>query len=401
MTELLSGGGRITKSSLIPFTSPGRSEPDVSACLTNKSSPIEVCFYCADQNPHRDRSRGITKYTLGLLAHLSRVPSVGLKAVVSESSFSVPDFIPRSNLPISTDHTIGRLVADHLHPLLMRSVKADIWHYPKGFLPLGGRVKARRVGTIADVMLQFDADHHPEARSQLAWTYWLAVLKHSVRDLDLILTVSEFSKHAILEFADRYSLKCPPIAVTYEGVEVLRSEEVVATEKKDSVVHLANKLSYKGTTWLLQQWLVLSESMPDLPKLLLVGELDERGQALLPKLTGVDLIPPLPRVELEQLIARSRALILPSEIEGFGIPVVEGYLLGTPVAYSKGTALEEIVGADSPGGFHRDVDSLRMALSEVLNMPREAIRKKGAELKARYSWSDCVQRTVDAYNTLL
>src|SRR5436853_7209052 len=93
-----------------------------------------VCFYCADQNPHRDRSLGITNYTFGLLEALKRDQSMELHAVTSQSSSGVPDGILTATLPFRTDHVIGRVVADHLHPLFVgERVAARIWHYPKGF----------------------------------------------------------------------------------------------------------------------------------------------------------------------------------------------------------------------------------------------------------------------------
>jgi glycosyltransferase involved in cell wall biosynthesis len=359
-----------------------------------------VCLYCADQNPNRDRSRGITRYTWCLLSHLHATASVKLMAVVSKSSFAIPDGIERVTLPFASDHLLGRLAADHLHPLSVRQA-VDIWHYPKGFLPLARQVKAKKVGTIADVILQYEADHHPEARSRLAFAYWLGVLKRSIQNLDLILTVSEFSKRAILEFCDRHQLKCPPIVVTYEGVELARPEAAASASKEDYVVHLASRLSTKGTPWLLEQWLDLSKETKDLPTLKLIGELDARAATLFSKMKNVSFAPPLPREQLEELIAKSRALLLPSEIEGFGIPAVEAYLLGTPVAYIKATAVEEILGNNSPGGFHRERDSFQVALNEVLNMDRVAIANKGAALKLRYNWNDCVRRTLAAYATLL
>ena len=115
----------------------------------------------------------------------------------------------------------------------------------------------------------------------------------------------------------------------------------------------------------------------------------------------MSLVPPLSRTDLEEVVSKARALLLPSEIEGFGIPAVEGYLLGTPVAFSKGTALEEIVGLGSPGGFDRDLESFRAALHQVLNMDRAAVKDKAMALKGRYNWDDCLRRTIDAYRTLL
>jgi glycosyltransferase involved in cell wall biosynthesis len=361
--------------------------------------PESVCFYCADQNTHRDRSRGITRYTLGLLAHLRDTKQIKLAALTSKSSIALPEGIERHTLPFRSDHLVGRLAADHLHPFIAEKDIAELWHYPKGFLPFGFQIKSKKVGTIADVMLQYDADHHPESRPRLAFAYWLGVLKHSIRALDLILTVSEFSKNAILEFCARHKLHCPPIIVTYEGVSVSKHEPT-SNWKEDYVVHLASRLPYKGTTWLLEQWSSLGQRSSHLPTLRLVGDLDPRGATVFSKMTNVTLVPPLPKPELEELISKSRALLLPSEIEGFGIPAVEGYLLGTPVAYAKETALEEILGHNSPGGFYRDADSFGSALKEVLNLDSSFVNEKAADLKRRYNWNDCARRTLEAYRTL-
>jgi glycosyltransferase involved in cell wall biosynthesis len=133
----------------------------------------------------------------------------------------------------------------------------------------------------------------------------------------------------------------------------------------------------------------------------LIGDLDDRATALFSKMTNVSLLPSVPRAQLEELISKARALLLPSEIEGFGIPAVEAYLLGTPVAYARETALEEIVGPGSPGGFDRNRAAFEHALAEVLNMDRVAVEAKGAQLKRRYNWHDCVQRTLEAYRSLL
>jgi glycosyltransferase involved in cell wall biosynthesis len=363
--------------------------------------PCTVCFYCADQNRHRDRSRGITHYTFDLLSHLRDTEMVRLKALVSKSSFAVPDRIEQVSWPFPSDRLPWRLFADHFHPLIARRNVADIWHYPKGFLPVGFQVRGKKVGTVADVMLQFDADHHPESRSRLAWTYWLGMLKHSIQNFDLILTISEFSKQGIIEFCTRHRLECPPIAVTSLGVRLSRRGETLERAKEDYVVHLASRLPHKATNWLLEQWSLLSKATNDLPPLKLVGDLDARGTALLSTMRNVSLTPALPRAQLEEVIAGARALLLPSWIEGFGIPAVEAYLLGTPVAYAKETAVEEILERDPAGGFHRDFDSFRTALTEVLNLDRAAIKRKGTILAQRYTWENCVARTLEAYRTLL
>ncbi len=361
----------------------------------------KICFYCADQNPHRDRSRGITIYTRGLLTHLRAIDTLALSALTSKSSFPVPDGVKRITLPFPTHHLAGRLLADHFHPLMIRQDAFKIWHYPKGFLPRGFRVRAKTVGTVPDVMLQLYADRHPASRSRLAFAYWLSTLKDSLKKLDLILTVSEFSKQAILEFCARHRQRCGPIIVTYEGVEIEKRQATDASNKENYVVHLASKLPHKATNWLLKQWSLFNKELKDAPALKLVGDLDNTGTELFSKMQNTSLVPPLPTPDLHNLIAKGRALLLPSEIEGFGIPAVEAYQLGTPVAYVRDTAVEEIVGSDSPGGFKHDYESFRHAVLDVLEMDWSETEAKGQLLRRRFSWDECTARTLQAYRSLL
>lgn len=357
-----------------------------------------ICFYCADQNPHRDKSRGITNYTYGLLANLQKSGQVGVSAVVSKSSSGVPEGILRFAIPFATDHIAGRLLADHLHPLIVPRRAGYIWHYPKGFLPLAFQVKAKKVGTIADTILQFYADRYPRSRSRLAFAYWLGILKHSIEKFDLIITVSECSRQAILEFCLRHDLRCPPVIVTYEDANISRPTTGLPAQKGDYVIHLASRLPHKKTKWLLEQWLKLQNRGWDLPTLRLVGMVEPN--ITLSKLRNVRVYPVLSDSEYESMLGAALAVILPSEIEGFGLPALEAYYLGTPVAYVRNTAVEEVLGTDTPGGFSLEDDSLEDAVLAVLEMDRASIDAKAAELRNRFSWARSVELTLAAYRSL-
>jgi glycosyltransferase involved in cell wall biosynthesis len=52
----------------------------------------------------------------------------------------------------------------------------------------------------------------------------------------------------------------------------------------------------------------------------------------------------LPRADVLRLIADARALVMPSLAEGFGLPVAEAMMLGTPVLTSDRGALAEVAG---------------------------------------------------------
>ena len=57
---------------------------------------------------------------------------------------------------------------------------------------------------------------------------------------------------------------------------------------------------------------------------------------------GLVRLPHLGADELHLLVASARSVLLPSTMEGFGLPIVEGFLHGVPVLTSRGGATEEV-----------------------------------------------------------
>lgn len=361
---------------------------------------MRIGFYLADQNPQRDRSLGITAYTDGLWSELKKQPELDLFALSSTSSYAPSDAYGQALIPIRTDRALARLAVDQLHPAFWR-LTVDLWHYPKGFLPLFLRYRGPVVGTVHDLILQHYADHYPNARSRTAYAYWLAATKRSIARFDLIVTVSKVSETAIKEFCERHRLRCPPIHVTFEGFRIAsRASELV--EKHDKVLHLASVELHKRTSTLLQFWKVLSETENELPRLQLIGRLRPEDERLASTIADVEIHGRLSRTDLRSQMKRARALLLPSEIEGFGLPALEAYDLGTPVVYVRDTSVEEVLGNGVPGGFLLDdLDSFKAALGEALSLPAEYVKRHSATLGDRFSWEKTAAATVAAYGTLL
>jgi glycosyltransferase involved in cell wall biosynthesis len=119
----------------------------------------------------------------------------------------------------------------------------------------------------------------------------------------------------------------------------------------------------------------------------LVGTVPPEVLPLLSRTRGIVRQPFLEDAELQTAYRSARALIFPSEIEGFGLPAVEAYYLGTPVCFVKGTSVEEVLGvATSKGGFSLDDPaSLTAALDEVLAMTPEEVYDCGLRLRQAYA----------------
>lgn len=103
--------------------------------------------------------------------------------------------------------------------------------------------------------------------------------------------------------------------------------------------------------------------------------------------------------DLPALIKSSRAFVLPSLYEGFGIPAVEAQAVGTPVVVSKVSSLPEVVGES--GIYIEDpnsVESIKMALEEALSLSlseRVKIIKAGKENAKRFDWDVSAQKLLN------
>jgi len=339
----------------------------------------------ADQNPHRDKTLGVTAMTDALLRELVDRDSFCIETFGSKSSYHLDDSRINVRLfPWSTDRTLFRVLMDNLHPLFCRS-NSDAWLYPKGYLPFCFRSASPCVGIVHDTILLWYYDHYRDTRSSLEYMYWLTLLRRSVARFDLILTVSESAKKQILDLCERFSICPPPIKVTYESVRYACEKEVCS--KQNYVVHLASNLPHKKTDWLLEIWAHAINSRRELPLLKLVGRVPDSSMPLVQKHPQIERLPFLDEGAYKQLLGQARALILPSEIEGFGLPAVEAYCLGTPVCYVKGTAVDEVLSIPNHTGAFElsDRDSLFIALEEVLDISPESVASARIRLQDLYS----------------
>lgn len=362
---------------------------------------LHVMAYLADQNPKLGRSLGISRMTEVVLGSIAGREDVDLGAVVSKSSIDAPEAASMVfRMPWSTRGPVLRVLTDNLHPLVsIPGRRPDVWYFPKGFMPRFQLGCSPAVATIHDTIIQFYQDHYPKWRLEAEYKYWASMLRGTLEEAAAVMTVSENAKRQIEEFISRHGLPEKEIYVTYEPCLYESLPQPQDPAKADYALHLGSKEPHKRTEWLVREWARRSQADPKLPKLHIVGSVPDTVAELAQDSAAIVRLPFLEDEALVSQFTAAKALLFPSEVEGFGLPAIEAYYLGTPVCFQTETSVEEVLsGVTRKGGFrHGDADGLFRALDEVTAMSPEEVRDCGLELREIYSSAKVVERMLEVF----
>jgi glycosyltransferase involved in cell wall biosynthesis len=135
--------------------------------------------------------------------------------------------------------------------------------------------------------------------------------------------------------------------------------------------------------------------------LIVTGEISPAAEALCERLRVVRIRRTLTNGEVASLLQQSRAVLYPSVLEGFGLPPLEGFLLGTPAVWAQIPAVTEVM-AGMPGGFvPDDQNEFRKAVASVLTLDDEHLERCRSELADRYAWKTIVDTVLTLYRRLV
>lgn len=178
---------------------------------------------------------------------------------------------------------------------------------------------------------------------------------------------------------------------------------------REDVLHVGSTIPRKRIETLLRVFAAVRRERPA-ARLVRVGGPFTAEQRRLVRELGIGdaivVLPFLDRDTLASVYRHSALVVLPSEREGFGLPVLEAMSSGTPVVASDIGALRE-VGGDAAiycdaGDEPAWVQSVVAALRERDTQPAqwEARRRRGIARAAAFSWSRYAAQVVDLYEAL-
>jgi glycosyltransferase involved in cell wall biosynthesis len=122
---------------------------------------------------------------------------------------------------------------------------------------------------------------------------------------------------------------------------------------------------------------------------------------------AINVLPHLDRNVLAAIYRRAALVLLPSEREGFGLPVVEAMACGTPVMASDLPVLREVGGVAASYAPVADVsawtESIGRLLCERDQQPEKWLGRRvaGKDQAAKFSWAEYTQKMIGVYQERL
>jgi len=377
-----------------------------------ENRPLKVAW---DNSLARRNPTGSGVYSTQMIEHLSQQPGIRLQVFNGwdPANRKAGEFGNQSVLARGARAVRGLTWSNAFFPLQLRRGKFDLLHTPSFVLPFA--CPCPTVATIFDVSFLLYPEHF-----ERRWrSYMKYVMPSVVRSASAIICISECARQDLLKF---YDVAPDKVRVVYCGIDHERfkpheplnqnwAQKIGLT--RPYVLHVGLLSERKNIPTLLRAVAALRaqgrfENMqlvlagPEVSVLTGAVEIHNTIQSLglsdLVVITGF-----VPDGCMAGLYAQARLLVMPSIYEGFGLPVAESMASGVPVVASNTSSLPEIAAGAAILAPPHDEAAWAEAIGQVLENPAtaEAMRAKGLERAAQFSWERSAEETVAVYRTVL
>jgi len=233
---------------------------------------------------------------------------------------------------------------------------------------------------------------------------------YSLKHASKIIAISNFTKKDLLELDPKKEDK---IKVVYHGYNKSLFKKIDDKEEIKQVLHkygveepylffVGRIESKKNISGLIEAYAILKENKSIKEKLVLAGKAghgyDEVNYMI--REFGVDddviLLGWVEELDMPYFYNGATAFVLPSNYEGFGIPLLQAMASGTPIVASDSSVIPEVVGEAGILFNVNNPESMSEAMEEVITNKekRDHIIKIGEERVKNFSWEKCARETL-------
>lgn len=363
---------------------------------------------------------GTGRYVTNLLRALGRVDGINEYLVLSPTAIQEPPETPstftwESLSPSRFRHAgenVARVVWErYTFPHAAKQRGAKLMHVPY-FAPPRRGLGIPIIATIHDVInLRLSA--YRATPSAQAYT---RLISSAARHADMLIAVSEFSKHDVMELLgvpeDRVRVINEAPAPQYRRVQDAR--RLMAVREKYGlndlyVLNVGGLDMRKNIQSLVGAFAAVYHEMrqPDL-QLFIAGDPDRLGSPLYPDWRTLAAMfeveenivcMPVDEEDLPAVYSAASCFAFTSVYEGFGLTPLEAMACGAPVVCSNRTALPEVVGSAGVQVDPTDTDRLGAAILRVLTSRehRDDLRARGLAHVRQFNWEQVAAETSALY----
>lgn len=244
----------------------------------------------------------------------------------------------------------------------------------------------------------------PESHEPASRDYYTR-LRRSAAQAARIICVSHATKRDLLEYCPDVE---PKVRVVHEAAdpffEAVGAERPALAGARPYFVFVGTIAPRKNVARIVRALAAVVRGREGLerPELVIVGA-DGYGAAevrALPAALGIGgdvrFVGPQPVGDVARLYRHAVALVYPSLMEGFGLPILEAMASGAPVITASRSSMPEVAGDAALLVDPEDVAALAEAMRRVLDDPalRRRLIAAGKERAAKFSWEQAARETL-------
>ncbi|KXX70519.1 glycosyltransferase family 1 protein [Flammeovirga sp. SJP92] len=259
----------------------------------------------------------------------------------------------------------------------------------------------KNIVTIHDVI-----PLHFKNTNPLIHQYYLYQLNTSIKQSDLIITVSETSK---IDLVNMTNVSPDKVKVVYNGIDhsTFYWDKNFKTQNEKFTIRYLGGLGvvHKNAVALIEVARILEEKGLDFSMEIGSGnaaytnlpELVEKYQ-----LQNVSFVGYVDDKDLQQFLQTADAFLYPSKFEGFGFPPLEAMACGTATVSSNEGSLGEVLknGALLSTSAPEELAENIIKLMEDENLKKE-YELKGIETAKKYTWEKATKDLESIYENLM
>ncbi len=351
-------------------------------------------------------SSGTGRYIERLLTHLEKLDSDHTYSVLVRAKDKTYWTPTKDNFKVVVADYADYSFAEQLgFYRFLKKLGPDLVHFCMPQQPL--LYRGLSVTSILDLnLLRIESNDMNPHVLKVKKRIFSKLLRSVAKRSNQILTISNYSKHDLLDFV---KINPDKVTVAYPAAEKFdsRPEVVDRYKSRQYIMYVGRAESYKNNRTMIKAHQRLLAKNPDL-RLVIVGKkdkqrLDDMKWVKENDYANVDFVGFMSDGQLAWLYQNCQAYVFPSFMEGFGLPPLEAMQYGAPVVSSDATCLPEVLG-DAALYFNplyeKDMSNkIQTVISD--KKLREEMIAKGNKQVNKYSWKKMAEQTLEVYNKIL